>query len=764
MFYLSKFPPKLAQRWIRILLLALVYYGTAEISRLVAATPQSVTPVWPPDGFALAATLIYGYPILPGVFLGSFLANIWAFFQSGSFPQAVISVLQVLAIALGTTAGIGCGRYLLVRNIQHKNPLKKFDDLCRLLLLAGTVAPAINASSGILALAIGGSIPWSAVGQEWLTWWISNISGIYIFTPVLISWYELFQDKPYATFKHWFGLDHQKHSRRSPQKIWVYFLHTKFIEALCLLTIIGLISYLSFYQEFHLEYMLMPYLIWIVIRFGQLGVTNAIVVITTLAVFGTVRELGTFASENINQSLLHLQLFIVVVVGTSLSLTATITEKKEAFDNLQKSKIYLQEKTDQLEASKVNLKKTAVLLEQQNLELFEAKQTADNANRSKTKFLSSMSHELRTPLNAILGLVELLKDSENLDEFEKEDLQIVGDSGRHLLSLIEDILDISRIEAGKIELQPQRVDLPQFLQKIRGIIQSQIKQEKVQLICDFSESLPTVIYADEKRLKQVLLNLLQNAVKFTEKGQIIFQVKQSLSPGIADSHILLSFVVEDSGIGIDADKKHLIFLPFEQTGKSKFKAQGTGLGLAISQEIVRMMGGNIVVDSQLGVGSKFQFMIYVDPVTDGEHVPPDSPQPLFVLDKNLAQKLPLKILLAEDNLTNQKVILKILNSLGYEVTVVANGLAVLAAVERETYDVILMDMQMPEMDGLEATRQLVNLNLDPRPYIIALTANAMHHDRLACLNAGMDDYITKPIYIGHLVQALWRSQSHRVLA
>ncbi|WP_052349690.1 MASE1 domain-containing protein [Picosynechococcus sp. NKBG042902] len=329
MFHFPQPPLKLSRRFILIILLALAYYGTAEISRQVASTPQSVTPIWPPDGIALAATFIYGYQVLPGVFLGSFLANIWAFFQGGNLNQALTSIVQVLAIALGTTSGMGLGKYLLDTKIQRKNPLKKLDDLCKFLLFIGILTPAINATAGVFALAIGNTVTWANFGASWLTWWISNVSGIYIFTPALISWYELFQPQTLNRLIQKAIFTFNKQSKKPVKLAWKLLLETRFVEALSLLTIILLISYISFSQDLHLEYMLIPCLVWAVIRFGQFGATNLISLVTMLAALGTVRGLGSFASEDINESLLRLQLFTVVIVVTNLSLMATLREKKK---------------------------------------------------------------------------------------------------------------------------------------------------------------------------------------------------------------------------------------------------------------------------------------------------------------------------------------------------------------------------------------------------------------------------------------------------
>jgi CheY-like chemotaxis protein len=330
-----------------------------------------------------------------------------------------------------------------------------------------------------------------------------------------------------------------------------------------------------------------------------------------------------------------------------------------------------------------------------------------------------------------------------------------------LLHLIEDILDISKIEAGKMKLHPQEIHLAEFLKSLENMIQVEANKKKINFVCEFAPNLPEAVCTDSKRLKQVLLNLLNNAIKFTQKGTVIFRVnieeKIDLNGSVHTSKIPLHFLVEDSGIGIAPEKLESIFLAFEQTGETKFKVQGTGLGLAISQEIVKMMGSKIVVKSQKEVGSSFEFVIYVD-VLEKQTTP--QPQNLLfgrstTTNQNLAQILPLNILLAEDNIVNQKVASKILGRLGYTIDIASNGLQAVEALENQIYDVVLMDVQMPEMDGIEATKCI--LKLTNRPHIIAITANAMESDRLICLASGMDDYITKPINIDLLVEALWRS-------
>jgi signal transduction histidine kinase/ActR/RegA family two-component response regulator len=759
MFVLSQQRLKRCPRIVAIAIVALVYYGTAELSRHVAATPQSVTPVWPPDGFAAAAVMIWGLQILPGILVGSFLANIWAFFNGESLYVGIVSVLQVLGIAIGTTIGAGLGNYLLRQMIKGRNPFRRLSDVYQFLGFTGVLAPMINATIGVVCLCLGGRLPWSMFGSTWLTWCISNMAGIYIFTPAILSWYELY-------FKASKKINSNSNSKAEAKPIRIRLI----IEAIVLTTIVVGISFLSFYQDYDLEYTLIPCLIWSVVRFGRFGTTNLVVIITMIAILGTVRGLGTFSINHSDHSLVLLQYFIITIVVAILSLIAILSEKQEVIAKLQISKTRLINQSKQLESSKLVLKENTLILAQQNLDLTEAKKVAEKANRTKTEFLSNMSHELRTPLNGILGFVQLLQDSKHLDSQDQADLLAIYQSGIHLLNLINDILDIAKIEAGKMNLQLQDVHFPSFLQDLVAVIQVQATRKNIDFIYQFSPDLPQLIHVDDQRLRQILLNLLGNAIKFCEQGQVIFKVSCSQpchqnscdqNPEITKSLIAINFEVKDSGIGLESDRLESIFLPFEQFGESKFQSQGTGLGLPISQKIVEMMGSKITVSSQKGVGSVFQFTVNLQviepPPLDQQDISIVSNKSTF--DQKLAQKLPLRILLAEDNTVNQRVACKILDRLGYKVDVVADGLQVLEAMRLRAYDVVLMDVQMPEMDGIEATKHMINdRTLAYCPYIIALTANAMDSDRYFCMEAGMNDFISKPINVELLVEALWRSQ------
>ena len=549
--------------------------------------------------------------------------------------------------------------------------------------LACLVAPTVSATggSGLLALAYGAPFL-----EGWKTWYLSSVCGLLIITPLLLSWTDpaLRTDRRRGTV----------------------------VLTLVLAGLVALMGFIDFNDVFPGLSVTFPLLLLAAFQGRLLGATTAAAALSAVVIWSTAQGHGPIAETARTNPVLKielLQLYFMEIVLSTLPVAAILEQR----DKLM-------------------------------VELRETTKAAQAAARAKSEFVAVISHEIRTPMTSVLGMADLLMN-DDLSAKTREYVKSIQKSGLYLLSLINDILDFSRAEAKKIDLETIDFDLAEVLEQVRSLMAPQAGARGLELRFERDADLPTALGGDPTRLKQVLVNLVGNGIKFTERGSVTVTVRHGMANTGQDR---FRFEVRDTGSGIPAEKQESLFNVFSQMDSSTTRQYGgTGLGLAISKKLVEAMDGVIGVESVPRVGSLFWFDI---PLKRGTIKRPQAAE-----ERTLVAGPPRRVLLVEDVELNRVLIADMLRSRGHAVTIAENGLEAVAAVEQEPFDLVLMDVQMPVMDGMEATRRIRRL---PPPAgavpILALSANVFPEDRDRYLAAGMNDALTKPIDWPQLFAAL----------
>ena len=926
----------MGRTFVEIILLAAVYVATARLGQLLAIPPGNVTPVWLPSGIVLAVVLLRGSVIWPGIWLGAFIGNVWAYIDWENFSNLGVSFISGTANGVGDTLAALISAYMIQRYTGTHRPFGTTLQVAQFVLFGAVIGGAVSAVFGVTGLAVVGLLSWTEYTYVWVTWWVGDGVGVILITPLLLTLNDWFN-------KHWLR-----------EIDWRELLAFAAVLALVCSLTLGLIA------DAHLPlplFMVLPVLLWGALRFPGHVVILGAVLMSGAAVTVTSQGAGPFQSEELNRSLIELQLFLCTALVTLLLLLGTISERRrleaslaklsqnymrmfdraiggviitdnqgciesfnqtaetifgytqqellgrnvnflvphrlrerhyeyidnpdehrlsrifgrgrevvgyhrdgheipllisinpsfdeeprrylvvlqdlsqhkqmeadcrlyqQTFDLLVQSAfdamlvvnnnlvvnvnerfqklfaytpeellnkplklklfttdlvfiegqgqvvasegidkhgrrfpVEVQQKSDKVGDNSVKIISIRDLTQikgQQN-ELKLAVERARNANVAKSRFLSSMSHELRTPMNAIVGFAQLLDMGEGqLTERQRESVKEIRTAGNHLLEVIDDILDLARIEAGTFVVNCEDVNMNSLMADCVELTKGQAGKRGIKVFNHLGEQQTFIVNADPFRLKQVVLNLLSNAVKFNHADGT---VSVSAEPTTGDR---LRISVTDSGVGLTDSEQERLFQPFERASADNSSVKGTGIGLVISKSLVELMGGAIGLESYKYMGSTFWIELPLNRVITGRKPEPNTTHSLLATRPDAEAVTQKKILYVEDQPANIKLLEHLIEKLAIgRFYSAVNGPLGLEIAREENPDLIVLDINMPGMDGFALLKMIKEDAALAQTPVIALSSSTTEEDIKRGMDAGFDDYITKPVDLDKLSQVL----------
>ncbi|MGV3526882.1 MAG: ATP-binding protein [Candidatus Sericytochromatia bacterium] len=698
--WLKRYP--LVGYFLESLLYVLGYKCFGNFSMLFVIPGTASTPIWLGAGFALAVLLLRGPRMIPALFVSIAVAEI-DFFSNVIIPQSTHSsllqhLLMWFLLTSGITLNIAAGYFAVTLLLKTHNP---FREMRHIVAYVGITALTflIGATLALPIVLIEGAVEKAGIFLLWRNWWLSDYGSSLVLTPLLVV---LFYERGRAVGQH------------ALLKI------TLFVMAY--LACVYVVFFAPATHHLPMIWLLYSALIGAAILFGESGAVVVGFSSSLIALWATVQGLGPFTLFPADYVLLIEQFFVSFFMISALVVAAILSEKQKTLDELRVANALAQS----------------------------ASQQALESSRVKSEFLANMSHEIRTPLNAVMGFTELLARTIT-DKQQLSYLQAIKSGGQSLLTLINDILDLSKIEAGKLDLQYEPVALHELLEEMIRIFSAKADEKKLKLVLDIDPQLPHFLILDEIRLRQILFNLMGNALKFTDKGQVKLSASSILNEA-DDSKVDMVISVADTGVGIPDSALKSIFEAFTQQDKQDTrKYGGTGLGLSISRKLVSMMDGTIEVESSFGEGATFS--VYFTGVSISAS---EGKNRLKNAELEKIKFAPAKVLVVDDIEVNRELISEIFSNQPFEIIQAENGQEAVRMAHEHHPQLVITDIRMPVMDGFEELRQLREAPDTQHIPVVALTASVMEHEIYKLEESGFNGYLRKPARLDNIYKELMK--------